>query len=340
MPLDFASFSISLADPDRLPVVMAAILLVSLGGLAFGSRMGNANPLIWLIIDTVFGPLGDRLDRVQRPRSDLIIRGFILTMVVVLLSLGGGYVAHKQVISMPYYGIFEILLIASCLTSGAVWKVIWQLYQQMSPQKSASGGYFALSRTTRTALTSADDFSITRAGLGLTVVSFDKGLVAPVFWYVLAGLPALFLYTALAALSWRFGKKGFSKGFGVFPMALERIFGWFPGLLSAILIAFAGAFTPTAGLTRGFLSFFGHKGRATYEQGGFPLSSLAWSLKLSLGGPSQDLGGSAIQSGWVGPDKATARNDYVHLRRALYINLMAHLLFIVIFGAAYLSFAN
>ena len=340
MDLYFAQFSVVLADPDRLPYAMAAIMLVSLAGLAFGPRGGNANPLFWLIIDATLGRLGDRLDRVQRPRSDLVMRGFVLMALTLALFIALGTIADKYVISMPYYGIFEVFIIAFCLTSGAVWRVLWQVYQQMGPQKSASGGYFALSRSTRTALTQADDFSITRAGLGLAVRSLDKGLVAPVFWYVLVGFYGLFLYTALAALRWRFARDGFSKGFGAAPAAFERLLGWFPGLITGFLIALGGAFTPTAGLTRGFMSFLGAKGRASYDQGGFPLSAMAWSLKLSLGGPSQDLDGSAIQSAWVGPDGATARNDYTHLRRALYINLMAHLLFIVILGVAYLSFAN
>lgn len=153
-------------------------------------------------------------------------------------------------------------------------------------------------------------------------------MVAPVLWFVIAGYMGACIYAALAALSWRFGKDGASKGFGATALALEKLMGFFPSILSGILITMAGLFTPTAKLHKGVMAWFGHKNRAAYEQGGFALSALAWSLNVSLGGPAKDLKGDGIKNAWVGPEGATAKNDYKHLRRAIYVNVIAHILFI------------
>lgn len=74
----------------------------------------------------------------------------------------------------------------------------------------------------------------------------------------------------LAALGWRFGKDGFSKGFGAVPLALEKLMGYVPSLFAATLMTLATIITPTAAIHKGVAAWFGHKNRAPYEQGGYP----------------------------------------------------------------------
>jgi len=110
-------------------------------------------------------------------------------------------------------------------------------------------------------------------------------------------------------------------------LALERLMGFVPNVFAGILVSCAGLLTPTAGMTRSFIGLFHFtKGVAPYEQGGAPVTAMAWALKVSLGGATQDLDGSAIKRGWAGPDGATAKLEAHHLKRGLYIVVMAHLL--------------
>ena len=114
------------------------------------------------------------------------------------------------------------------------------------------------------------------------------------------------------------------------------LLGFVPSLYAGALIVLAGVFTPTAKIHKGVVSFFGMENRAGYEQGGYPLSGLAWSLNVALGGASQDLSGSAVKGQWVGPEGATAKNNHKHLRRALYLSVIAHILFLASLCGAYL----
>ena len=104
--------------------------------------------------------------------------------------------------------------------------------------------------------------------------------------------------------------------------------GFAPHILSGALMALAGLFTPTGGMMRAFTGLLKSKGRAAYVEGGLPLTAMAHSLNISLGGPVHDLDGSALKRAWIGPEGATAQLDAGHLRRALYICLMAYLLLI------------
>ena len=88
-------------------------------------------------------------------------------------------------------------------------------------------------------------------------------------------------------------------------------------------------------MTRAIIGqFFGGKANAEYAQGGAPVSAMAHSLDVNLGGPATDLDGSTMKRNWVGPKGATAQLSIGHLKRGLYITLMAHGVFICSLGSA------
>ena len=323
-------------DVDRIPYAIAAILITMIAGVITGPFAGNANPFLWWIIDKLVGGLGDRLNRAQRPKADLMFRGFFITALALFIALVLGKGFEFIAKAYPLYFASEAVLLALVLSSGSVWFALLRLYFALEKKKVGTGAYYAIARSDRKNLSVGDDLSITRCAMGYAARIYDKGMIAPVLWYLIAGLPGAVIYSALAALTWRFGKDGFSKGFAAIPYALEKLMGIVPSLFSAGMLLAASMFAPTAKLHKGLASLTGMKNRASYEQGGLPLSVLAWSLNLSLGGAFQDISGSAIKGAWVGPEKATARNDHKHLRRALIINLMAQLLFVVVLACAYL----
>ncbi|MFK7839127.1 MAG: cobalamin biosynthesis protein [Bdellovibrionales bacterium] len=319
----------SFFDPDRIPTIIFAVLLCVVVGMITGPMTGNANAFLWQFLDRFVGRLGDKMDKASRPKGDLIFRGFILTTIVILFlgAMGKGFEAIA--IDKPFHGVTEVILLSFAFSAGTVWFALLKLYFAMDQDKVVKGAFLSIARSTRTDLKASDAFGITRMGMNFAARSFDKNLVAPAIWYLIAGFVGVCLYAGLAALSWRFGKEGATKGFGSTALALEKLLGFFPSILSGILLTLASLFTPTAKLHKGLMAWFGHKNRASYEQGGFALSAMAWGLNVSLGGPAKDLNGDAIKNTWVGPQGATAKNDHTHLRRAIWINVIAHLLFIV-----------
>ena len=330
----FREINFQLLDPERIPVAMAAWLLAGILGMITGPMHGNANPFLWLVFDKTFGRVGGRLDKKDRAASDLFFRGFVLTMMGVVVAYGLGIFGNDAALGMPLHGGTEVVLLALTLTGGTVWFSLLQLYFAMRDKKVSKGAYFTIAQSTRTDMSGSDDYGITRTGMSLAARSFDKGLVAPVLWYLVVGLPGAFLYAGLAALAWRFGKDGFTKGFGKTALALEKLLGYVPHLLSGLLMALAGLFTPTGGMTRALIGQLWGREKAAYAEGGLPVTAMAFSLNVSLGGPSTDLDGSAIKRAWTGPKNATARLEQGHLRRAIYISVMAHLLFMVSLAGA------
>jgi adenosylcobinamide-phosphate synthase len=329
MPISFEELHNIFIDPERIPIAVMALMLCAIIGIITGPMHGNANPFYWKFMNVSLGKFGTKLDRIQRSSRDLILRGLVLTILCLLLSFFVGSLLSQIVKHYESSVILEIFFLSLVLSSGTVWYSLLKLYFALSEQKLNKGAYYSIAVSTRVNLNNSDNFGITRIGMGYAARSFDKAIVAPIIWYLIAGLPAAYIYSGLAAIAWRFGKDGFSKGFGKVPLALEKLMGFVPSMFSGALIASAGLFTPTGGMTRAFIALFKSESAYPYEQGSYPLVAMSNSLDIGLGGPVTDVDGSSINNQWIGPESASAKLDSSHLRRAIYIILMAYLIFIV-----------
>ncbi len=319
-------------DVERIPALVTAIFIVGISGIISGPLMGNANPFFWGAYDRIFGRLGDRLDKAQRPHGDLVFRGFIFAVTLILLSF---FIANfAQYTAQPL--LYEGLFVSLCLTSGSVWYVLLKIYFALDTDEIVEGAYYTLSRSSGIDLNSVDDYGITRVGLSFSAIAFDKGMVAPAIWYLIGGLPLLFVYSALSFMAWRFGRFGFNRHFASVMMALEKLMGLVPSLFAGFIYVVASAITPTARIGKAILLWWSRKGRAPYEQGGIVLSALSWPLNVTLGGTVRGLRGESIALDWVGPEGASAKVTKEHLKRGIFLNVVANLLFIVALLSAYL----
>ena len=323
-----------LFEPTRIPVAMAAIIIVTLVGMIRGPLGGNAMPFYWHITEILFGKLGHKMDKPNRKRGDLIFRGFLFSVFVVLFSYFLGKAVSFGAQLYPKWSLIEVLALGITMTSGAAMAAQGRLYRALLNKKKVSAGaYYTVARSTRTDFSASDDFTITRMGMGLGLKAFDKGIIAPTLWYLIFGLVGAFIYAGLAALQWIFGRDGYAGGFGQGVNALERLMGYVPNMLGGLFIALAGILTPTAGMTRAFLGLMNPNGRASYGEGGLPLTAASYALNIGLGGPTKSLDGYNVPRQWIGPKGASAQLKAKHLHRMVYINFMAHLLFLASLGS-------
>ncbi|NQZ14497.1 MAG: cobalamin biosynthesis protein [Alphaproteobacteria bacterium] len=307
----FQTLHSQIFDPDRLPIAIAAVLIILFVGMFRAPFGGNTAPIFWHLIDKLFGNLGDRMDKKDRLKGDLIFRGLLLTLMVTSMGFLFGRFFDTAVPTLPYSDVYEVFVLCLCMASGTSVFALARLYKALNNKNVDEDAYYRIARSTRTNLSKSDDYTITRVGMGMLARNFDKGVVSPVLWYLIFGLSGAFLYTGLAGLAWRFGKDGKSSGFGQSALGLERLLGAIPNFMAGLFMAFAATFTPTASTSRAVKGWLASKGRAKYEEGGGPLTSGAWALNASLGGPTQDVNGDSIQRGWVGPERASAQLDAV-----------------------------
>lgn len=329
---DLISHIISqIASPERLNSSIIALILVSLLGMLFGPFSGNANPFVWVGLNKIFGNFAKKTYKVGRSVSSLQFRGAILLTLYLLIS--GIVAAIAVLVERKFHiaGFMDPILLSLTLSGGATWSALVKLHHALRAEEKKNldlpkGSFYEIAVSTRSNLNTTDSHGIIRTGIAFVAKSFDKGVIAPLFWYLLGGLPAVYIYCGIVAARWSLSKEGFAKGIGTLALRLEEFFGFFPQLISSVILAFAALMTPSAGLTRSFIGMFSRKGRATYAEGGLPLTTLAWGLGVSLGGPVEDIDGSVLKRSWVGAPSSSAKVERRHLRMAIYLNIMAFVL--------------
>ncbi|MCK6418657.1 MAG: cobalamin biosynthesis protein [Alphaproteobacteria bacterium] len=320
---------------SRLLAVLPALLIAFfLGFLPFSANRGR--PPLWPLLSAVLKVPGDRLNRRHRPSLDLVVRGGVLCALWLwAMAALGWLLAEPLLLHAPILGqgmVLGLLLVASSLG-----RLVFGLYTAMEKGQSPQGLYYALAHASGRNLTMADTFTITRVAVALLGQMFVRGLVGPVFWFVVAGLPGAFVYTGLAVFNACYRDEGGQGGFARVSSALASAADLIPEAVVCVLLMLAPLFTPGSRRLTGSMPWMGTKGRASAAQGGLPVTVLAWALNMTLGGPGQSLSGDSFVAPWVGPDSATAQNSHRHLKRALYLTGIAQVLFV--FGICVLIYA-
>jgi len=331
------SFWDSFFDPARIPLAIIAILIASIIGLITGPKPSAAIPFLWTLLDGTIGRIGDRLDRVNRARADLLFRGFLVTVFTLVLVFILGRIAGVLAQANSYGDVVIVALLTLGISSGALWRSVLHYYNAKEHNKTEQGVYRPIARTARIDLSASDQFGISRCAMGLLPKVYDKMLLAPLFWFWLGGMPFFFLHAAVAMLSWHFAKGGFTKGFGLIPAWLDYAMGIVPSMVAAVLLSLSTLITPTTKKFQAIKAWFSRKSDVPYVQGGMPMKLMAWTLNISLGGPVRDLRGSAQHNVWTGPDSASAKLSHQHLKRGLYLTIVAHIVLIAALCVLYIA---
>ncbi len=326
-------------DAERIPIAVVAIFVTAIVGMIAGSLAGNANPFVWSVYDLLFGVAGDKLDRSNRKSKDLFLRGVFFVVILLIFAL---IVSKPLALLTMKSSAVEGLIVIASISTGSIWHMLIRLYSVLKEGDGSGGGrgHFGLARSARVDLNSVDDYGVVREGLAYSAISFDKCLVAPVLWYLIGGVPFLFVYSMFSFAAWRFGRCGFTNGFGSTALALEKLMGYVPSLFSGAIYTLASVVAPSANMVQALKSWWQSKDKVPYEQGGVMLSALAWSLGVSLGGAVRDISGETLGKAWVGAEDSSAKVDAYHLKRGIVINISAHLIFLLALSSAYVYSGN
>ena len=136
---------------------------------------------------------------------------------------------------------------------------------------------------------------IARASIESLAENFSDGVVAPAFWFLVAGLPGIAIYkivnTADSMIGYRTERH---EQFGWAAARFDDVLNWIPARLSAILIALMGG---------GMAAWSAIRHDAALHRSpnaGWPEAALAHSLDYALSGP-RSYHGQMQDLAWVNP---------------------------------------
>jgi adenosylcobinamide-phosphate synthase len=153
---------------------------------------------------------------------------------------------------------------------------------------------------------SLDEHGVARAAIESLAENFSDGVVAPVFWYLLLGLPGLFAYKMANTLDSMIGHlTPRYRAFGWAAARLDDVLNTVPAPLSGLLFTVAAVFAKNC-RPRHALAIMLRDGRKHHSpNAGWPESAIAGALGLALAGPRRYPEG-LVADPWLGDGSARA----------------------------------
>ena len=207
------------------------------------------------------------------------LRGILLLLILVAVAAGSALVLERLAASL--LGHYAWIAIALLAAPGLAQR---SLYDHVAPVArllaagDLPGARAAVAMIVGRDTDALDESGVARAALESLAESFCDGVVAPLFWLLVAGLPGLWAYKAINTADSMIGHKEERwRAFGWASARADDLANLAPARLSGMLVCVAGR--------RGWRTMLRDAGNHASPNGGWPEAALAGVLGVALAGP-------------------------------------------------------
>ncbi|MEQ1789177.1 MAG: adenosylcobinamide-phosphate synthase CbiB, partial [Rickettsiales bacterium] len=173
----------------------------------------------------------------------------------------------------------EAILIATLLATRSLYTHVNAVYKALC-QNNLETARVELAKIVGRDTENLDESDICKGAIETLAESFSDGVVAPVFWAVLGGLPAIACYKAINTADSMIGHKTERyKYFGWAAARLDDVANFIPARLSALLITICHP-----ALVAGSGSIIKEAKKHASPNSGYPEAAMAYALGVCLGG--------------------------------------------------------
>lgn len=165
---------------------------------------------------------------------------------------------------------------------------------------------------------SLDAAGVGRAAIESLAENFSDGVVAPVFWLAIAGLPGAAAYKAINTADSMIGHKSDRHlAFGWAAARLDDLVNLPASRLAACWLVLAALLTPKASAKAALKAIRRDASRHRSPNAGWPEAAMAGALGLRLGG-CRIYAGTLVEDHWMGDGRADASSADIRYALRLY----------------------
>ncbi len=243
--------------------------------------------------------------------SAAIGAGLGIEAVAARASLGWMVLALAAVPGLAQHSLYvHVRPVASALARGDL------------PAARTAVGYIVGRDTAR-----LDGHGVARAAIESLAESFCDGIVAPLFWLLVAGLPGLWAYKAINTADSLIGhREPRWRAFGWAAARTDDLLNLVPARLAGLLLCLVAR--------RGWRTLWRDAGNHASPNAGWPEAAMAGALRLRLAGPIA-YDGAVHDKPWIGDGRADADARDIRRALALYVGACG-LLWLIAGGVAWL----
>lgn len=257
-----------------------------------------------------------------------MLKGALAAIILIAFTyLLFFFLTHWLYVLNRWAGIcFEALMVFCFLAGKTLIREVRMVFQAVD--ESLDKGRAQLARIVGRDTAQLDAQEIRTAALETLAENLSDGVIAPLFWYMLLGIPGMAAYKMINTLDSMIGyKTDRYKDFGCWAAHIDDIANWVPARLTALLMVLVAG-------RPGLLGFVHKYGRQhASPNSGYPESALAGILDCRFGG-THSYFGQEFYKPYIGENpRELTTND---ARKAIRINILSEVLMVLIVAALYI----
>jgi len=296
--------------------LLLALMVEAMVGYPDALHRRIPHPVVWV------GHLISRLDRAWNKGSASAKRWAGIATAFVLIS---GSVAIGLALEIALTGWLGLALLVLIATIGLAQRSLYQHVQKVSvplEQGNLAGARQALSMIVGRDTENLDERGVASAATESLAESFCDGIVAPAFWFLIAGLPGLLAFKAISTADSQIGHMDDQyRHFGWAAARADDVMNFIPARVAGLLICIAGmgGWRIMARDARKHLS----------PNAGWSEAAMAGALNVRMGG------GARYDGEWIGRETLGdgMRPGPAELKKGLTVYVRACLLLWLVVGA-------
>lgn len=267
----------------------------------YGEYPVRLHPVVWM---------GSLISFLQKP---WLGRGRWLEYgagVLLLLSVAGSFglmaaLSLRLTAEWPWLSAaLAVFWLKSSFALRALGEAALQVKEQLE-SGALEGAQFDLRSLCSRDGKSLDARQVAEASISSLAENLSDSVIAPLFYYLIGGVPAAVIYRAVNTLDAMVGYKNHYRYLGWASARCDDLLNWIPARLTTLLLFLAGTFLRRMNRDALRIAWIDHK-KTPSPNGGWPMAAMAGLLKIqlrkpgvyALGQPTRLSDPQAIESAW------------------------------------------
>ena len=232
---------------------------------------------------TLMGRVINWLDETLNNGTGQQVKGFVAVAIMIVIAFIPGLILERlnniEFLGFGYLiNVIEILIAAVLVAHRSLIDHVREVANAL--QTGLPQGRNAVSMIVGRDTGNMSETDVSRAAIESAAENFSDGVVAPVFWFLILGIPGILIYKMINTADSMIGYQNEEYGeFGFAAAKLDDILNWLPARISAMLIC-AVHFDRAA-----FDVVFEDADLHRSPNAGWPESAMAGVLDVALAGP-------------------------------------------------------
>ncbi len=253
----------------------AALLIAWTLDAAFGEPPNAVHPVAWL--GRLLGPIGQRLCTWRR--IEAFVGGALAWCGIAVVLAGIAYAAQSAISTLPLAA--SAVLLALLLKPCFAWRMLRDEVRavEQALAQSLEAGRERVARLASRDVSTMGEAEVRETAIETLAENLNDSVVAPLFWFAVAGLPGAVVYRFANTADAMWGYRGRYEWAGKFAARADDVLSWVPARLTALLLWPAVVHGKRWRLSRV------EAARTPSPNGGWPMGAMALHLGVRLRKP-------------------------------------------------------